>query len=151
MIELRPMRSDDPVAASLLDEYVTFRTDAFPGPTAYTPASPDPLAFVGGGLFLVAFVDGIPSGCGGVRALTDTRFEIKHLFVRPVAQGQGIGRSVLGALEAHARSRGARELVLDTHSSLTAAAALYDSCGFTEIEPYNENPNANRWYLKKLA
>lgn len=86
-----------------------------------------------------------------MRAITRVRFEIKHLFVRPVAQGHGVGRSLLGDLEAHARARGARELVLDTHASLTAAAALYASCGFTEIAPYNDNPNANRWCLKALA
>ena len=46
--------------------------------------------------------------------------------------------------------RGAAELVLDTHHSLEAAGALYARTGFEAIEPYNENPNASRWYGKAL-
>ena len=44
----------------------------------------------------------------------------------------------------------AAELVLDTHHSLQAAAGLYASSGFVAIEPYNDNPNATRWYAKRL-
>jgi hypothetical protein len=28
---------------------------------------------------------------------------------------------------------------------------LYASAGFTPIEPYNDNPNATRWYGKALT
>ncbi|HAN26006.1 MAG TPA: PadR family transcriptional regulator, partial [Microbacterium ginsengisoli] len=48
------------------------------------------------------------------------------------------------------RRLGAAELVLDTHHSLAAAAGLYASSGFVTIPPYNENPNATRWYGKRL-
>ena len=43
-----------------------------------------------------------------------------------------------------------RELVLDTHHTLEAAGALYAATGFVAIEPYNDNPNATRWYAKNL-
>lgn len=145
MIALTPTDVEDAAARALLTEYVEYRIHAFPGPGPYRPASPNPDDFREPGLFLVATVDGVPSGCGGVRALTPRRFEVKHLFVRPSAQGHGLGRAILDALLERAWAAGADDLVLDTHSSLTAAAALYRSAGFRAIEPYNENPNADRW------
>ncbi|WP_235559489.1 GNAT family N-acetyltransferase, partial [Microbacterium sp. Leaf351] len=67
-----------------------------------------------------------------------------------IGRGRGWGRLLLDALEDEARRLGATELVLDTHHSLTAAAGLYDSSGFVTIPPYNDNPNATRWYGKRL-
>ncbi len=151
MVELTPTPVSDAVAQALLTEYVAYRAATFPGPAPYLPACPDPVAFVGDGLFIVASLDRVPSGCGGVRALSPLRFEIKHLYVRPAARGLGIGRAILNELEDHARLRGARELVLDTHSSLTAAAALYGAAGYESIDAYNDNPNANAWYRKLVS
>jgi GNAT superfamily N-acetyltransferase len=145
MIALTPTAVQDAAALALLTEYVEYRIHSFPGPGVYRPASPNPEDFGDPGLFLVATVDGVPSGCGGVRSLIPQRFEVKHLYVRPAAQGHGLGRAILDALAERAWAAGADELVLDTHSSLTAAAALYRSAGFSAIDPYNENPNADRW------
>lgn len=54
-------------------------------------------------------------------------------------------------MEGWAREQGARELVLDTHGDLTAARRLYDAEGFTETAPYNDNPDAQVWYVKPLT
>ena len=54
-------------------------------------------------------------------------------------------------LERRARAFGAAELVLDTHHTLEAAGRLYEASGFVVIDPYNDNPNATRWYAKALA
>ena len=151
MIELLPATVSDPAAQALLEEYVAYRIRSFPPPGVYRPASPDPEAFAGGGLFLLAHLDGVPRGCGGVRILTPARFEVKHVFVQPQTRGAGLGRRLLDALSRHAREQGAAELVLDTHSSLTAAAALYSAAGFEPIAAYNDNPNADRWYRLRLA
>lgn len=151
MSAVRPASATDADAAALLADYVAARIATFPPPGVYRPAPVDAAAFTDDGLFVIAELDGVPRGCGGVRALSPARFEVKHLFVQPEARGAGLGRAILGALEDHARSRGARELVLDTHSSLTAAGALYAAQGFELIEPYNDNPNADRWYGLSLA
>jgi ribosomal protein S18 acetylase RimI-like enzyme len=79
------------------------------------------------------------------------RYEVKHLWLAPVARGRGAGRRLLDELERRAVGFGARELVLDTNASLAAAGGLYRSSGFTEIEPYNENPNATHWYGKRVG
>ena len=152
MIVLRETGLADPGAQALLAEYLDFRAATFPGPGAYRPASPDPAVFASpGGAFLVATVDGVDAGCGGVRTLSRERHEVKHLWVRPGFRGTGVGRAILTDLERRAAAGGATELVLDTHSSLTEAGVLYRTRGFREVTAYNDNPNATLWFAKTLA
>ena len=155
MVTLRPARVDEASAHMLLTEYFEMRAAAFPG-QAYTTTFPDPAVFdPPAGIFLIAVDDdGEDVGCGGIRLIADgplgRRYEVKHLFLRPQTRGRGWSRVLLDGLEEYARSWGAAELVLDTHHTLEAAGALYARSGFTSIEPYNDNPNASRWYGKPL-
>ncbi|MDQ1129102.1 GNAT family N-acetyltransferase [Microbacterium sp. SORGH_AS_0888] len=151
MVRTRLASVEDPDAHALLAEYFAIRAATFPGGD-YRTVFPDPAAFApGSGVFLL--LDGDhdeAAGCGGIRRLSDRRYEVKHLYVRPAGRGRGWGRLILEELEQHARDAGAAELVLDTHHTLEAAASLYTRSGFESIEPYNENPNATRWYRKAL-
>lgn len=158
MASLRESAVDAPDAHELLAEYFRTRTEGFAElDVAYTTTFPSPAAFVPpAGVFLVIDDDeGRAVGCGGIRLIADgphgTRYEVKHLFLRPETRGRGWGRLLMEGLESRARDLGARELVLDTHHSLEAAAALYAKTGFVAIEPYNDNPNASRWYGKVLG
>lgn len=157
MASLRESPVDSTEAHELLDEYFRARTVGFAEQdVAYTTTFPKPEVFVPpAGVFLVVDDDaGRPVGCGGIRLIADgphgTRYEVKHLYLRPETRGRGWGRLLLDGLEARARELGARELVLDTHHSLEAAGVLYARSGFVAIEPYNDNPNASRWYGKVL-
>lgn len=151
-----PLAVDDPRAHALLSEYFGVRAEGFPG-GGYRPTFPTASAFESPqGRFVVMVDDeGRDVGCGGIRRIADgpagVRYEVKHLYLRPETRGRGWGRLLLEALEAQARSWGAAELVLDTHHSLEAAGGLYARSGFTAIEPYNDNPNATRWYGKPLV
>lgn len=145
----------DAAAHALLAEYFAYRAASFPSPTGYRTTFPDPAQFVPPhGVFLVVEADGDDVGCGGIRSLGPvdhgSRFEVKHLWLRPAAQGRGLGRALLAELERRAVELGATELVLDTNASLAAAGGLYRSSGYREVEPYNDNPNATTWYLKSL-
>jgi ribosomal protein S18 acetylase RimI-like enzyme len=144
---------DDPAAHALVSEYFAIRAEGFPAHLGiYTPKFPSPSDFVPPhGAFLVVEDDGEDVGCGGVRELTPTRFEIKHLWIQPRVQGRGLGKRLLAELEELAASYGATELVLDTNASQVAAGALYRSTGYRNIEPYNDNPNATDWMLKSLV
>jgi GNAT superfamily N-acetyltransferase len=148
---------DEPDAHELLTEYFAERVETFPDPEGYRTTFPDPRVFrAPDGVFLLAEVDGEVVGCGGIRRVASgarglVRFEVKHLFVRPAGRGRGLGRSLLGELEARASSFGAREAVLDTNDSLTAAGGLYRSAGYRSIAPYNDNPNATTWYAKEVT
>lgn len=154
MLDFRDASPDDADAREILEEYFEVRAAGFPGGT-YTPARPAPSVFTPpAGVFVLAGPVGVPEACGGVRRVEDgpmgVRYELKHLFVRPAGRGRGWGRMMLTELERRAISFGAAELVLDTHHTLEAAGALYARSGFVEIEPYNRNPNASRWYGKRL-
>lgn len=158
MASVRESAVDAPDAHELLAEYFRSRTEGFAElDVEYTTTFPAPAAFVPpAGVFLVLDDDeGRAVGCGGIRHIADgpsgTRYEVKHLFLRPQTRGRGWGRLLLDTLESRARALGARELVLDTHHSLEAAAALYARSGFVAIDRYNDNPNASRWYAKALT
>ncbi|TXK19819.1 GNAT family N-acetyltransferase [Homoserinibacter sp. GY 40078] len=144
----------DDDAHELLSEYFTERTLGF-DPTAggYRTVLPDPANFVPpAGLFLVVLDEHEdPVGCGGIRMLDPRRAEVKHLYLRDAARGRGWGRLLLAELEQRAIEFGATEVVLDTNASLTVAGALYRRSGYTEIAPYNENPNATLWFCKVLT
>lgn len=152
---------DDPAARDLLAEYFAMRVSTFPGHT-YTTVFPDrPVFEPPAGVFVVVTDDATedteahPVGCGGIRRVDEgplgVRYEVKHLYLRPETRGRGWGRLLIEDLEQRAISLGARELVLDTHHTLEAAGRLYEAAGFTAIDPYNDNPNATRWYGKPLA
>ncbi|WP_439594052.1 GNAT family N-acetyltransferase [Microbacterium sp.] len=154
MAALTEIPVDDPVAHELLAEYFDSREIGFAHQNVvYTRKYPEAAAFVSpAGVFLVVQDDdGLAVGCGGIRRIGDGRYEVKHLYLRPATRGRGWGRMLLAELERRAVELGARELVLDTHHSLEAAAGLYAATGFVAIERYNDNPNATRWYGKPVG
>ena len=76
--------------------------------------------------------------------------EIKRMYVAPSARGRGLGRTLLGALEAAAVDLGCDRVRLDTAASFTEAVALYHSAGYTDIADYNGNPHASVWMERRL-
>ncbi|HEX4444801.1 MAG TPA: GNAT family N-acetyltransferase [Galbitalea sp.] len=153
MVTFRDTNVDDPAAHALIADYFDMRDATFPHELgAYTPKFPIVADFLPPkGVFVVLVDnDGEDIGCGGVRGISPTRFEIKHLWVQPRAQGRGLGRLLLGELESRAAGFGATEIVLDTNASLRAAGGLYRTSGYLNVEPYNDNPNATDWFWKKI-
>lgn len=159
MVSWREVSVDDAAAQRLLTEYFDSRAAGFPASQGrYRTTFPNQADFVPPvGVFLIVESDGgVDVGCGGIRMIAAapsgaSRFEVKHLWLQPPSRGLGYGRALLIELENRARAFGARELVLDTNSSLEAAGGLYASTGFESIAAYNENPNATNWYRKVLG
>jgi ribosomal protein S18 acetylase RimI-like enzyme len=151
MIEHRPTAVDEPVARQLLDEYFDYRAATFPQADGYVRTYPSAASFTPPeGVFLTVIADEQVAGCGGVRRLSPSRYEAKHLWIRPAFQSRGLGRGLLAELERRAAELGATEVVLDTNASLEAAGGLYRSSGYEDVAPYNDNPNATNWYRKSL-
>jgi GNAT superfamily N-acetyltransferase len=91
------------------------------------------------GRLLLAVVDG-PAGCVGLRGGSAGDCEMKRLFVRPCYRKAGVGRALVAAIIAEARSIGYRRILLDTLPGMAAAQALYRSFGFVDCPAYTYNP-----------
>jgi GNAT superfamily N-acetyltransferase len=85
----------------------------------------------GAGQFVVAWLDGVPVGCGAFRMIGDGTAEIKRMYVQPSARGHKIGAAVLHELETRAAAAGATRLALETAPRLTEAVTLYTRAGFS--------------------
>ncbi|TWT30180.1 ribosomal-protein-alanine N-acetyltransferase [Posidoniimonas corsicana] len=92
-------------------------------------ANPGAIAAAGGVVFS-ATVDGAVAGVCAVVAKDDEVQEFIRFAVDPAYRGLGIGRRLIEAAIAYARSNGARQLELYSNTKLTTARALYDSVGF---------------------
>jgi ribosomal protein S18 acetylase RimI-like enzyme len=90
-------------------------------------------------------------GCGALRFDAAGIVEIKRVWLAPHARGLGLGGRLLTALEAHARSHGARLARLATNRALTEAIALYRRSGYREVPPFNDEHYADHWFEKPLT
>lgn len=86
-----------------------------------------------GGAILMVDVDGETVGaCALVKLDADT-FEVAKMAIDERNQGRGLGRLLLQAVIARARSMGGKRLYLESNSKLAPALALYRKLGFTDV------------------
>ena len=81
--------------------------------------------------------------------LSETRCEMKRLYVRPECRGMKLGEKLINELLLRAKKAGYKEMVLDTIVPLQSAVHLYKKLGFTECEPYYDNPMPDVLYFRK--
>lgn len=93
------------------------------------------------------------AGCIALRRLSmlPDAGEIKRLYVRPMARGQGVADALLGALEGYAADAGYRWLYLDSKDDLVAALHFYRRHGYEPCERYNENQQATVFLRKQIG
>lgn len=102
------------------------------------------------GVFLVARLEGDPIGCGGVKRTSPEVGYIKRMWVSPAHRGAGHGRTLLRGLEEAAGGLGCRIVQLETNRSLKGAIRLYQTSGYREVEPFNDEYYAHHWFEKGL-
>ena len=102
-----------------------------------------------GGCLLLAWLKQTPLGCVALQRISDSRAEMKRLYVPPKARGFGVGRKLVEQILAAAEAMGYAEVVLDTLPTMLEAKRLYEQFGFRDIEPYRPNPIAGVRYLGK--
>lgn len=101
------------------------------------------------GELLVAEESGRVVGMAAYHRHTAARCEMKRLYVKPECRGMKLGEKLVEEIIAHARKAGYKEMVLDTIIPLQSAIHLYKKAGFTECEPYYNNPMDDVVYFKK--
>jgi GNAT superfamily N-acetyltransferase len=77
--------------------------------------------------------------------------EVKRLYVKPEARGQGIAALLLEALEGYATHCGYEWLYLDSKDDLPVAIQFYERRGYIHCERYNSNPQATIFMKKRIA
>jgi DNA-binding MarR family transcriptional regulator/GNAT superfamily N-acetyltransferase len=102
------------------------------------------------GAFVLAYLRGEAIGCGAVKHQPDKVTDIKRMWVAESARGLGLGRRLLEHLERLAHERGSNEAHLETSDVLPEAITLYRSSGYVEVPPFNDEPFADRWFMKPL-
>jgi ribosomal protein S18 acetylase RimI-like enzyme len=107
-----------------------------------------------GGGCLMARVRGEPAGFVAWRtvpaAVAADAWELKRLWVRPVARGLALGRALTVAVLDRAVAARRKAILLDTApASMGAAHRLYLELGFEPCAPYNDNPVEGLAWLRK--
>ncbi|MGD0748000.1 MAG: GNAT family N-acetyltransferase [Acidimicrobiales bacterium] len=87
------------------------------------------------GAFLVARAGeaGPPVGGVGVRTVLPDTGEIRRLWVDPAWRDRGVGRTLMGEVEAAARRLGLSALRLGTGDRQPEAVALYEATGWEQV------------------
>ena len=91
----------------------------------------------------MARLDDDPVGVGTLKPVDDTTAEIKRMYVRPAAQGLGVGRAILARLVQDARAEGYATVRLETLRFMTTAQAMYRAFGFVEVPRFDGSEAAN--------
>lgn len=83
--------------------------------------------------FLLAFRDHLPVGFTSFSLIDVYVFKLQKLYVLPVEQQSGLGRTLLQKVEAELKSMGAKQLLLNVNRK-NAARGFYERNGFTVIK-----------------
>ncbi len=101
------------------------------------------------GRLLLAHLEGELAGCVALHKLHPDVCEMKRLFVRQQFRGKRVGRALLDAIFAEARSIGYGRMRLDTvEPVMKDAVRIYRRLGFREIAPYRANPIEGALYME---
>jgi GNAT superfamily N-acetyltransferase len=149
VVPANPLSAD---AQACLERYFEEITSRFPGGfdrQAGGAAAVDEF-LPPAGCLLLARRGQEPVGCGAIRTFSADVGEIKRMWVSPQVRGLGVGGRLLEHLELFARNHRWRAVRLDTNASLKEAIGLYLRSGYHEIDRFNDNPYAQRWFEKIL-
>ena len=81
---------------------------------------------------------GVANAIGFYRKIREDAVEIKRLYVRPEARGEGLGRKVVRKLIDEARIENHSQIFLDSTAFMSSAHELYRSEGFRDVDYYPE-------------
>ena len=85
---------------------------------------------------LIAYIDGVPVGCAGLKNYSETDVEIKRVWVEPEYRGKHNATELMDKIEEKARELGFERAVLQTRPIMPDAVGLYEKRGYDLIDNY---------------
>ncbi len=151
---IRPVEAADvgPVLALVRDSLAEFGLEFGVGSDTDEQLRGLPVSYATrGGAFLVA-VDGAGTviGTAGVYPVAAGVYELRKMYLRPAARGQGVAARLFDACLAFCRERQARQIVLDTLHEMTAAIDFYERRGFVRDDAQIRGARCSRGYRLDL-
>lgn len=92
------------------------------------------------GRLLLVWKDGAIVGCAALRKVDGNMCEMKRVYIRSTARGEGLGRRLIESILAEAREAGYSRICLDVLPEFVAAQSIYESLGFRPAPPITFNP-----------
>ncbi|MCM3629573.1 GNAT family N-acetyltransferase [Paenibacillus glycanilyticus] len=89
-------------------------------------------------IFIVAYIDGVPAGCGGIRPHGREFVELKRFYVDPAYRRHGIAAGMLSELEDRATGAGFSLIRLEAGAPQPEALAFYRKHNYYAIERFGE-------------
>ena len=127
------------VALALLREAVIDVGPLYRGDSADTMRAPKNFPLGPRDVYIAAWLDEVPVGCGAIRELDRSIGEIQRMYVHRDYRRRHYGRSILRYLEGEAKRLGYTRLQLETGNRQAAALALYETSGFRRIAPFGRH------------
>jgi GNAT superfamily N-acetyltransferase len=87
---------------------------------------------------LVAYDEGLATGCGAIKEYSPGIMEVKRMFTLPSQRGKGIASRILSELEKWAAELRYQKCILETGKKQKEAIALYLKNGYTVIPNYGQ-------------
>ncbi|MBY8977827.1 GNAT family N-acetyltransferase [Rhodobacteraceae bacterium NNCM2] len=146
-VEIRRDDALGPDALAMIGESEAELASIYPPEVRYA-FSPQELLDAGV-LFLTAYREGRPVGCGGLAPYA-AYGELKRIFVTQSARGTGVAEAIMQGLEDEARNLGLTLMRLETGKDSPAAIRFYRRCGYLEIGPFGEyEENGSSVFMEK--
>jgi putative acetyltransferase len=129
---------DQPDVHALIGELDTYLYSLYPAENVYaldiaSLLDPDVL-------FAVARdAAGVSVGCAAI-VIKPEYGEVKRIYVRPQARGQGLARRLIETLEQKAMEQGCRTFMLETGPTQPEALMLYERLGYQCRGPFGDYP-----------
>ena len=87
---------------------------------------------------MVAYINGVPAGCGAIKEFSPGVMEVKRMFTLPGHRGKGIASALLSKLEEWADELGYEKCILETGKKQPEAIALYEKNGYIITDNYGQ-------------
>ena len=141
---------DQPDVRALIAELDAYLYSIYPAESVYAL---DIASLCQPNVFFAVLRDaaGAPVGCGAM-VMQPGYGEIKRVYVRPQARGQGLAHTLMTALEAKAIEHGARTFLLETGPAQPEALVLYERLGYRCRGPFGDYPaDPHSLFMEKNA